>query len=494
MKRRNMLIGTLCVFVILLLLSPNVDARNNNCQKIAGITEAGPREYKEPAVSATEDLLAIVYTYRPYNEGGSTTYEIRMVISFDGGLTFSTLHTKVNEKNNECRYPDVLVTKKHFCDNEYDVIYVVWQEKVNDKWQINSQSFFIGQNNNPVVMDGERYLSTPTGDFLDSIYPRIEGGYIPYYKEGIFHKDSATIVMVAWQQDYDDPGNYRIRCCFKDYQTHYSTMRAQSHSNTAWTIPFDWPNQPLSESERIVHPSIDVQVNRMDSSQYSHPKMDFAMSFEQRKTSTGGTYEYNGCVNGGHDQRLNTVNPTYPSTGFSMSTLRRYNLVSNGWCYPDVAYICYGGTVYQTVAFQDPDDNDAKVDATHHAHTDPEMTLGPCKTPTLRGISIDHITPEYFSSANSGERSGWTNPGGITVIWRSDVTIPDTQNTYGVDSVNLEYKNNHLRVIHYYYRVLQPTKWEINRGPWIFQQKARNVDNSMTQCYKCQQNEYTSLG
>ena len=116
----------------------------------------------------------------------------------------------MNEKSNECRYPDVLVTKKHHCDLERDVIYVVWQEKVNNVWQINSNSFFINSNNTPVGMDEETYLSTPTGGYWNSIYPRIEGNYLPYKMKGGFHMDSATTIAVVWQQDFQTPGKRMV--------------------------------------------------------------------------------------------------------------------------------------------------------------------------------------------------------------------------------------------------------------------------------------------
>lgn len=447
-----MLIGTLCVFVIILLLTPNVDARNNNCQKVAGITESGPREYKEPAVSATEDLLAIAYTYKPYSEqGGSTKYEIRVAISFDGGFSFNTLHVKVNEKDNNCRFPDVLVTKMYSEGNEeeIDVIFVVWQELTGYYWQINSKSFYIDSENDLQILDGEKYLSKIENGFLTAKYPRIEGGYLPYQSGDTYTYDSATINMVVWQQEYHTQGNYRIRCSYYDYQTHFSSYRL-SHSNTLWTNAFDWLEQPIVESDSIEHPSVDMYVKRNICSCYSIPEASFSVSYEQ-KIITGGATSYNGCVNPASRSMHYSVNQNNPAEGFlSIDSVRKYNLNSNGWCYPDVAYYEESSNYFQTVAFQDPDDGCAKVDATGYAFSDPEMSIGICKSSTLRGISLDHIDPEYIFPASAEDRSGWSNPGGITVIWRSDVTIPNTQDKYGIDSINLEYKNNHLRLSHNY--------------------------------------------
>ncbi len=124
-----------------------------------------------------------------------------------------------------------------------------------------------------------------------------------------------------------------------------------------------------------------------------------------------------------------------------------FNTDSDEYGYPDCCIEFYDDLVREVVVWQ-ADNDTAMAKSYTYSNT---IALGPCKSPTMRGISVDHIEQQYDSDATNATRLTWTNPGGITVIWRSGELKPSSQETYGIDSINIEHKNGNLRISHDYW-------------------------------------------
>lgn len=134
-----------------------------------------------------------------------------------------------------------------------------------------------------------------------------------------------------------------------------------------------------------------------------------------------------------------------------------FNEAASKYAYPDVScrfrYLTSGNC--EVVCVWQDSNNDAIAMYGYYPNRQ-QVNLGPCRDPTMRGISVDMTDVQYYQFPGNRRyqqdiRKSWTNPGGITVIWRSGAINQSTTEYYGIDTQVLEWKNSTFRVCHDYY-------------------------------------------
>lgn len=426
------------VFGMVLLTMTNCVSAHKNMQRIAGNYEIpGFLETKHPANDCSDEIDVIVYTRSP--DYVSQPFNIKMRISADGGANWGLVKT-INPKSANQLYPDVCVVKIDDGNDVKDHIFVTWQEWDDQAqlWKIWVRDYTASGTdanpNGPATIISEH---EPNG--VDHArYPRICGEYLPELPTiGQTPMYSTSMVFLTYQQRGQTDAQQEIR-------EHYYYYDANPNANTAaWSPALQvTPFVPEhSSGDGYHHPSIECAakyVNGVPNYQY-----EIVCDF---KDWDAGFHVYS-C---GFTRELVTRNQLN-SLVFSGYTTLSFNTQSTQFAYPDVALRWIDEDFEDTIVYQ-TDDNEAYAWSQSCDPTSPYDTidLGDCKSATMRGISVDVVEGQYVSGADTNTIGGWINPGGITVVWRSGVINPETQNTYGIDANNLEIKDGNLRISHVY--------------------------------------------
>lgn len=432
MKNKYTIGAMLLVIFVITTNIPGAQAAHSNSQRISGNPEPGWLDWKDPAISSNGDVTAIVYVRNNDTRNPNTVYRIWMKISVDGGSTFLTPATQVSsgDLTSEQRHPDVTVVTMLDDGVEETEIFVTWQEKDSyGRWEVWIRNYTV--DGSDILPTGvPEKISVYGGPYTESMYPRINGSYIPDENDD----DPATFVMLVFQQGAGSSGRYTVKYSYMVHDASDNPMNP-----CGWTTPDTPLGLELNEENSFEHPSIDTFAYLRDDGPVEACTL-FSIVCDEKNYDGPGTYRC--CF---WDGKLTISAHDYISP--ICETVTHFNSDSDEYGYPDCCIEFYDDLVREVVVWQA--DNDTAM-AKSYTTLD-TIALGPCKSSSMRGISIDHIEQEYYSSATNSTRSNWTNPGGITVIWRSGAINPSTDETYGIDSINLEHKGGNLRISHDYW-------------------------------------------
>lgn len=445
--KRWILIGMVSMMCCM-ILQGIAEARNEQAQRVSSNPDPGFSDVKDPAIAVLDGITVIAYVRDAYVPGPGENYRLILKVSNDyGNLDWSNkngLYISSGISRNQ-RRPDVTIVKmcKSFDPFEEEiVVFVTWQEYNSSKmaWEVWVSNATI----DPTVGDGtitQKWYQQPVllSSFdeimFDAINPRINGSYLPPRKWDKWYH-SSTMVMVVYQQEF-----LQNRYCIN--QTHmaydYNDNPYGNNADIQWPHSVQVANMGSGDGYNFENPSIDTYPSPGSG---ASARMGFAIVCDEQYLANNYGVT---CKIG----KLTLIPDE--SVSLQYEILDHYvNMNSPSYGYPDVA-IRKDGTTYRPVVVWQSSLNQAMAKEIYHQG---EVTLGPCKAPSMRGISIDDSPPQYKFINNDDPvtkaiRRSWINPGGFQVIWRSDTDKPEG-GTYGIDSLALEFKNNSLRICHDY--------------------------------------------
>ena len=394
MREKRILYGILGLAVFFLLANPVMVNATSNDQRISGTGDPGSCTYIEPAVDGNDDLAAAVYIKHDTNEG---SYKLKMKISTDDGETWSQNPININPtQSQKQRYPDVAVSKIQADGIIKDVIFVTWQEwKIDSWWEIWVCNFTYYNGN--LSYQGRMRVSEHNGPYTEALLPRISVDYVPEVNhDGDYIDYSATFGIIVFQQERGDPSHPSLfKIMYTDFIHDTTDLNGQGNGHPmitphVWPLPMEIPGQTNQEFDNR-YPSTDIDAyTREPYTSWSQPCCEIDIVFDNKYDDLAfQCIRLGGYVEGGKDNPcLNwTYGGSYDDT---------FNIGSSTWGYPDCAVRWEGSyhcNYHEAVVWQA--DNNIPKTLSFKPSVTYEISLGICRTPQIKGISIDMTEVQY---------------------------------------------------------------------------------------------------